>query len=64
MSLSGLVGGGRKRGSERRPRDHVPLAIRSWRCRGPDWVTGAGEGGGKMDAWSGRKSLALKMQRM
>lgn len=44
-------------------RDIVPLAISSSSRRGPDWVTGAGAEGGKMDAWRGRKSLALKIQR-
>lgn len=62
VSLGGLCGG--TQGRKRRPRDPVPLAIRSWSRRGPDWVMGAGEGGRKMDARSGRKSPALKTQRM
>lgn len=51
------------RGRKRRAPGTVPVAIRSWNRRGPDWITGAGEGGGKIDARSGRKSLALTVQR-
>lgn len=57
------MGYGGGAGRKRRPRDPIPWAIRSWSRRGPDWVTGAGEGHGEMDARSGRKSLALKTQR-
>lgn len=39
------------------------MAILSSSRKGPDWVTGAGDWGEKTDAWMGRKSLALKIQR-
>ena len=40
-----------------------PLSICSWSrrgCTGSQWL----DGGGKRDAWRGRKSLALKTQWM
>ena len=61
MSLGGLCVG--TWGRKRRAPGTVPVAIRSWNRRGPDWITGTGEGGEKIDAWSGRKSLALTVQR-
>lgn len=39
------------------------MAILRSSLRGPDWLTGAGGWGEKIDAWMGRKSLALKIQR-
>lgn len=58
-----LEAGGKSSGWVGLGRGAVPLAILSSSRKGPDWVTGAGDWGEKTDAWMGRKSLALKIQR-